>query len=198
MAEAVDLTPRMNRLAAAWQHQIIHGTALEQTPNYTGLAVPGRFEKGYLGELAFCALLVRERKRFRYRARPNGKSNPSEIDTSVRGRRCVVDVKTAGERHHKRLMFPNAQLHREGLSPPNAYAGVRLVDRDKAEIWGFLTRAEGSALPIGEFGHGVPTRHRLLADLRPIHDLLLVLDSAPPGSRVVCRRAPGYWEFSLS
>jgi hypothetical protein len=161
------LTERDADVAREWADKVL-GTQTMTRPNYTGLHAPHRFLLGYLGELACAAWLRNLDAEFTHSVRTDGR--PGEPEFSVLGRRgrFTLDPKFGNGVRARRFMFPESQYQQ-----PDVYVGGRVLDIESrtptAEIHGWITRAEAKALPVGDFGYGVPTRWCLLSDL---HDMM--------------------------
>lgn len=162
-------------LASVWQDAILSAD-LESRPNYTGLHRPNRFLIGYLGELAVARLLEQWGVIYVHRVNLTGKTSASEFLARMVGRNVSLEVKTAGDPTHQRLMFPAAQ-HDHSADFLIA-ARVEALEPFQADVsvWGYLTGEQAHSLPVGEFGLGVATRHCRLTELNPIADLLNTLD----------------------
>jgi len=150
--------------AREWAAKVLD-TGLEATPNYTGLAAPERFVTGYIGEIAVRKWLDWIDAAYSYRVTLNGRHNASEFLVRLPGRTAQLEVKTAAHPKALHFMMPEAQ-------PVDAdyFIGTHIVDPGCVVLWGWLAREDVEALPVRDFGHNVPTRHRPFTTLRPLQD----------------------------
>lgn len=149
----------------------------KQGKNYTGLERKDRLYLGLLGERSVCQLLRQHKKLFDYTPVFDGKPDTGDIGVSMcypnnpfDQRRLELDVKTATEPGHSRIMIPRAQVERHGKA--YLYVGVRLNSEDEAEVFGYCT-LEDMLLEDEGFDHNkVPTYWQRLDKLTPISELL--------------------------
>lgn len=89
----------------------------------------------------------------------------------------TIDIKTASESHHTRILIPHDQYKRQGK---DYYVGVRIFAGEAtAEVIGFAAWDE-----LKPFGGGdYPAYARALDELHPISKLLDMMDNVEPSYR---------------
>ena len=138
-----------------------------------------RIRVGKYGELAFQRFLEKNGRQplgaeDMFTVWP-GTGNVDALDfKTVDGR--TVDVKTASESYHSRIIVPRDQFLNQ---PKDYYVGVRIdLAGPWADIKGYATRADMMIEPVRDWSEGLANA-RNLRDLRPIAGLLAQF---PPAS----------------
>jgi hypothetical protein len=156
--------------------RVIGETRTLEAPNPTGLEAPGRYEKGDRGETGFELLLLEQRVRYERERRTDGKADEFDFKVWVMGTPKTIDVKAAGEPHHRRCMIPDAQFQRRKR---DVYVGGRL-ELPYVNFLGWASRAEVADWPVEPKGFSVkgptPTRWWWLACMNAMPDLFRWLD----------------------
>ena len=161
----IELTDEIKSTARDYAKRITKAIGDPKDSNYTGLNRTDQYYIGYLGELAFKTLLEAEGKMFTYDPKFNGVADTGDFTLmTVLDRGVTVDVKTAGEDFHKKLMLPKVQYAKANYL---IYIGAKL-DGDICEIHGWCYGSE-----LTEEFVKIPTMSIPFSELKDIDDLLV-------------------------
>lgn len=148
---------------------------IAKTPNYTGsdetfgTTKYYRFYAGYRGELAALDWMCSQGWDVEFKLNTSGRSQGSEFIVTVGDRRLRIEIKTAGQPHHKKIMIPeNAKLDFDIV------IGQKLVAENVVEIWGWFGRREIEAVMPIEMVK-VDTRACLLDNMRGLDELIATM-----------------------
>jgi len=145
---------------------------LPKTPNYTGLAADDRFLTGWVGEFAMRRWLHKNAPRWTWRVSHDGASNDNEFELVADGRTVKLELKTASQPFHQYLMFPLAQKVDWDIC-----VGARIFDLEAGivDLMGWMGRNDVDRMEIADVH--IPTRRRKFSMLRPMRDLVELLNA---------------------
>jgi hypothetical protein len=169
---AEPIAVRVTNDQVAWAASVeerIRASGLYETPNPTGLCADGRWEKGFLGEIALDNLLRETELWYRWDPQTDGRPDRGYDFTfcDANGEEVLLDVKCAGEAHHRNLLL---NQHHAVAPKSRVFVGAKRVERNVVEVWGWCSRAEILAAPINRTLTS-PAHQRALDTLRPLREL---------------------------
>lgn len=127
--------------------------------------------KGKLGELVFRDLLMR--KKIPHECKDILKPHPGKFkregsDFVLTDTKETLDVKVSPKSFHIRLLVREDQFRQKRH---DLYVGIKYVDENVMECWGYTTGQKLAEIKPKSFGRG-PCRHILLEDLIPIRQFI--------------------------
>lgn len=156
---AVTLAEDDLALAQKLHDQVMSTGVIQPGKNPTGVETADAYLKGYIGELAYKRLLEEHAIDFTWEPRTDGRSDSGpDFVLLLPDKQVTVDVKTAGEPSHTKLMVPTQQHQRkEGIV--ERYVAARwLRPEPVVEFHGSISWTTFERVAYaGEFGQG-PTR----------------------------------------
>lgn len=164
----VQITPEMKAKAQKRADKTVANLKRMGKRQYTGIEHDNAFYYGYLGELVFLSFLRTQDVHGHFRQRDDGVADDrAEFELELPGGLVTLDVKTASQKFHIRILIPAAQFDRHDA---DYYVGVRLVG-DTGEIHGYCTKSEMTLRPDGFTDEHAPTYFAYLSRLHEITDL---------------------------
>lgn len=159
----IKITGEIEKTARQMSDRMAEHVKMTGKGQYTGVVRPDEFYYGFVGELLFMELLKQERVHGVYRR----KSALPEFLIYTRRGPIEVDVKTACQSFHRRIMLPRAQYDRYDTA---FYVGARLMGT-YGEIHGFCHKNEMMYEPEGFDDQKAPTMYQYLDKLHKISTL---------------------------
>jgi hypothetical protein len=129
-----------NREEALRDEKLVWKCPWMKKPNYTGLNVPHRYYRGFLGENYFEDWLILNKIPYTRHRKTNGPEWEQEFVIFNK----KWDVKTSHNPHHKEMLILKSEAEKGiGLKKsPDFYIGCRsngeLLNEKSGEIWGYI------------------------------------------------------------
>jgi len=164
----ININPDMKAMAKYIANGCQESLSKKEPNDYTNLNVKHRWYCGFLGEQVFKRLLDVNNKKYAYDIKTDGIADDGDFTLYLLNHTFKVDVKTACQRTHTKLMLPDKQFQAYHY---DYYIGVRL-NEPMGEVWGYCTRDDFKLKKEGFDEQNVPTRYKSLKSLTPIEELL--------------------------
>lgn len=158
----------MIQKANAYEKKIIQTRTVRRRPNFTAIEAERRYFHGFLGELAFEALLKESGLKFDHYVKADGNGALSKFLLYKKDGEAKAIVCTASKPTHQMLFVPEEKFLREDC---NLYVGCRLnLDSSAAEIWGWMEKVDlydrgVTRTPSGVLAYAIPLYQLLPIEL---------------------------------
>jgi hypothetical protein len=163
----IEVTEKMIKISEDIEKDIIKN--LKPTPNYTGFAPERRFYYGALGELVFLKYCIKNKIWCSYEPETKGESGGGDFNMFNNVNiKMVIDVKTASQPFHKKMMIPKLQFE---LYSYDYYVAIKINSSTLSTICGYCKKEDFILKEDGFIDSKIPTYFVELNELKSIDDL---------------------------